>query len=930
MEILLIDGYSLLYRAFFSSPPFSTKAGEPTGALFGFSKMVLRLIDERSPSHVLVAMDGHGPTFRHDSDATYKAGRPEMQDDLRTQTKLVREMMTGLSIPFYEHAGFEADDILGTMSRVAADRDFTVTIVTGDGDALQLVDEKVSVMLTRRGVSDLECYTPQAIRERFQFDAPLVPDYKGLRGDSSDNIPGVPGIGDKTAITLVSKFGSLDEILERVEEVTPPRIRELLKANREVALHSRQLARIVRDLPLDIELDACRYEIDEPKRQRAHETMHRFEFRSLAARYEAPQEQSTAQPEAPGEERVFQTQVLADESELQAWLRASNEPTALVLNENSAALARGDEAVIWSGELQALAPWLGGESVHKYLHDAKNVLLRLASENIQAQGVAADTFLMSYLLEPTKQQHPLDVIARKYLKRELPAEPEAPKPKPKAKTKKKADASLFDSEEEKTEAANALALAEAEEAKAEQEARASAQLQVLAAQAMAVLDAVPVLRAEMRKSEAENLFERIELPLVPVLVRMERNGMLLDKARLEEIGVKLEADARRLELEIWELADEKFSIGSTKQLQTILFEKLQLAKGRSNKTGFSTDVHTLEKLAEDHDIVRKILEFRSVTKLKSTYIDGLLSGVDQKTSRIHSNLNQTGTVSGRLSSSNPNLQNVPIRTPQGRLIRRAFIAPPGHVILAVDYSQIELRLLAHITGDATLVDAFNSGQDVHARTAADLFHIPMDEVDSEMRRKAKMTNYAIAYGVSGFGLAKQLGSGTAADAQEFIRKYFQTLPGVKKYIDDTLAQARLDGFVSTLLGRRRPLPEITSPRGPERAAAERTAINHPIQGTSADAMKLAMLAIHSALHESGLKTRMTMQVHDELIFEVPQAEVPQVSELVEQIMREVPTNALKLRVPLEVDVEVGPNWDETDKAPDEAEPQVLDITETPD
>ncbi len=906
MNILLIDGYSLLYRAFFSSPPFTTKAGEPTGALFGFSKMVLRLIDERTPSHVLVAMDAHGPTFRHDSDATYKAGRPDMHDDLRLQTALVREMMLGLSIPFYEHAGFEADDILGTMSCVAAEKEFEVTIVTGDGDALQLVDERVSVMLTRRGVSDLECYTPQAIRDRFQFEAPLIPDYKGLRGDSSDNIPGVPGIGDKTAITLVSKFGSLDSLFEHVEEVTPPRIRDLLKVNKEIALHSRQLARIVRDLDVDIDLEACRYVIDEAKRQRAMQTMQRFEFKSLAARYALPEAAEEQAHLSPAQERPFQTRLLDDPAELNLWLNSS-EPTALTLSETDAALAHGDEAVVWTGELQALASWLGDEGKPKYLHDAKSVLLRLMNLNIQAQGVQADTFLMSYLLEPTKQQHPLDILARKYLRRELPAQPEPAKPKPKAKPKKKADASLFEAEAEDTEANNAAQA----EASAEAERMESARREVLAAQAVAILDAVPVLRAEMAKSEAEHLFDRIELPLVEVLVEMERNGMLLDRARLQQIGAHLEAEAERLQNEIWESAGEKFTIGSTKQLQTILFDKLQLAKGRSNKTGFSTDVHTLENLAQDHEIVRKVLDFRGVTKLKSTYIDGLLAGMDQSTSRIHSNLNQTGTVSGRLSSSNPNLQNVPIRTEQGRLIRRAFIAPPGHVLMAIDYSQIELRLLAHITGDKTLVDAFNSGEDVHARTAADLFHIPMEEVDSEMRRKAKMTNYAIAYGVSGFGLAKQLGSGTAAEAQEFIRKYFLTLPGVKKYIDDTLAQARLDGFVSTLLGRRRPLPEITSPRGPERAAAERTAINHPIQGTSADAMKLAMLAVHAALHENKLKTRMTMQVHDELVFEVPEDEVQQVAILVEQIMREVPTDALKLRVPLEVEVEVGPNWDET-------------------
>ncbi len=919
MKLLLIDGYSLLYRAFFSSPPFSTKAGEPTGALFGFSKMALSLLDEMQPTHVLVALDAHGPTFRHDADATYKAGRADMPDELRSQTKAIREMLPGLSIPFYEHAGFEADDIIGTLSRMAcdADEEMEVVIVTGDGDALQLVDEHVCTMLTRRGVSDLEAYTPQTVQKRYQFAPPLMRDYKGLRGDSSDNIPGVPGIGDKTAIALISEHGDLDAIYANLENVKPPRIQKLLTEHRETAFHSRQMATIVRDLPIEIDLEFCRYNFDDEAKKRALETMRRYEFRSLAARYsdDASQVPSTptstaarrdmAAPET--QARNFSMANVENGEKLSQWLQSSGEPVATLWEENEDAarliLARGDEVKIYHGDVAQLS-WLESDAP-KIAHDAKNLKLQMAARSVSVKGIVADTFLMGYLLEPSKAQQPIDKLALKYLGRTLPVEMEVPK----KKANKSKDKSLFEDEEEEA--------AERELADNLREQH----LQVLAANAIAVWDLQPILKQEMSETAAWKLLEEIELPLIDVLVGMEQCGMQLDRAQLEKLDAQLTQDIERLQREIWNLAGKEFNVGSTKQLQVVLYEDLKLSAGRKIKTGYSTDVHTLERLAEDNEIVRKILDYRGLTKLKSTYVDALLSAMDDA-QRIHTNLNQTGTVSGRLSSSNPNLQNVPIRTAQGRQIRRAFIAPPGHVLLAADYSQIELRILAHITGDATLVEAFQTGQDVHARTAADLFGIALENVDKEMRRKAKMTNYAIAYGVSGFGLAKQLGSGTAGEAQEFIKQYFVALPGVKKYIDDTMQQARVDGWVQTLLGRRRPVPEIVSPRAVERAAAERTAINHPIQGTSADAMKLAMLAIADELRAKKLKTRITMQVHDELVFEVPDDEIEAVSELVGRLMREVPTRALELRVPLEVDVEIGPNWDETDPVSGDVEDEI--------
>jgi len=898
MKLLLVDGYSLLYRAFFSSPPLTTREGQPTGALYGFVRMLLRLLDEHEPEYALVALDASGPTFRHDSFADYKANRSAAPDDLKIQSKLARDLLDGLSIARYEHQGFEGDDVLGTLARIGTERGLDVTIVTGDGDALQLVDEHVSVMLTRRGVSELDNFTPDAVQAKYQFEPKLLPDYKGLRGDTSDNIPGVPGIGDKTAINLVSKYGALENIYGHLAEVTPPRIGKLLEEHRDAAFQSRELARIVCDLPLDYSFDSCKYNfpLEDEARETALATVRLFEFKSMIPRY-AKRDGSAAQANETVEETLSETREpkishAANWSAAEKWIEAqSSTRLAFLMSGNGCALGSDDEALLFDGDVAELKSWLQDAAKEKIVHDAKSLKLAMYNRDIVLEGVSNDALLMGYLLDPTRQNHPIANLAEKYLGRSLPViEPVSTK-------KTKAAASLFE-EESSTRSP-------------EDEARDKAQEQLLAAQVCALFDLRPALRAALETIGEEKLFDELELPLVDVLVSMEQSGMLLDVAQLRALGEKLEADAQRLQAEIWQSAGEEFNIGSTKQLQVVLFEKLGLAKGRTTKTGYSTDVHTLERLAEEHEIVRKILDYRGTTKLQVTYVEALLKGMDQQTHRIHTNLNQTGTVSGRLSSSEPNLQNVPIRTEQGRLIRKAFIAPQGCVVLAADYSQIELRILAHITNDAPLVEAFRSGQDVHTRTAANLFNVAVEEVDSEMRRKAKMTNYAIAYGVSGFGLAKQLGTGNAGEAQEFIKRYFEALPGVKSYFDETLRGARESGYVETLLGRRRPLPEITSPRAQERAAAERTAVNHPIQGTSADIMKIAMLSIAKALREGELSTRMTMQVHDELVFEVPENEIETVAKLVERHMRDVPTQQLKLSVPLEVEIEIGPNWNDT-------------------
>ncbi len=934
-KLLLIDGYSLLFRAFFSSPPFSTAAGEPTGALYGFIRMVTRLLDENNPDFAVVAIDAPGGTFRHDADATYKANRSDAPDDLKKQQKLVRELLDGLSIPRYEHIGFEADDVIGTLAKRGEAHGQSVIIFTGDGDYLQLVDENIQVFLTRKGVSDLEAYDPAAIEKRFGFVAALLPDFKGLKGDASDNIPGVPGIGDKTAMSLVQKFGSLEKIYENLEEVTPPRIKELLRTHREQAFHSKTMATIVVDLPVEKQPEEFRYDPNNAERRRkAAETARRFEFKSLAQRFETPLESAAqAEPElAPIQpfesalETTDSTQIALD------WLQARGDKTRIAIsqNEDGFFLAHEGETLLFTGDLAGhstknegnlnssrvknpdfpknqgsldfgdciepdftknesdstkneaatLKSWLEDASQPKIAHDAKLLMRQLQAQDIQLRGIVADTLVMGYLCEPTRQQHTTAHLAEKFLRYSLP---DAPAPKKRSK-----NATLFEEGDNSEEIATRRAH--------------------WAAQTAVLVELEPVLRVAMAEIGHEKLFDEMELPLIPVLAHMECVGMLIESGPLRILGEKLEVDARRLELEVWEIAGVQFNIGSPKQLQEILFDKLNLSSGRKNKSGgFSTDAFTLEKLAEEHEIVRKVLEYRGTTKLKSTYVDALLSTMS-KTFRVHSTLNQTGTVSGRLSSSDPNLQNVPIRTEQGRLIRAAFIAPEDHVIMSADYSQIELRILAHITGDAPLVDAFQCGEDVHARTAAALFGVEAKDVDKEQRRLAKMTNYAIAYGVSGFGLAKQLGTGNASDANAFIKTYFETLPGVKKYIDDTLKEAKTRGYVETLAGRKRPLPEINANAFQVRAAAERTAINHPIQGTAADMMKLSMLAIEAEIKSKNLRSKMTMQVHDELVFEVPTEEIELMTELVQRNMSEVPARYFDLKVPLVADVGTGANW----------------------
>jgi len=889
MKLLLVDGYSLLFRAFFSSPPLTTKDGQPTGALYGFARMLIRLLEDEKPDLLLVAIDAHAPTFRHDRSTDYKATRAETPDDLRPQTMRLREMLDGLSVPWYEHAGFEADDILGTLARHGEKENWDVTVVTGDGDALQLATQKVHVMLTRRGVTDLEEYDSEGVVKRFGFTPDLLPDYKGLRGDTSDNIPGVPGIGEKTGSKLVGEFGSLEKIYENIEQVKPDRIKNLLIEHREQAFESRLLARIITDLPIDLEPHKCDTkpfeELSPQQQERFVDTLRVLEFKSLTAKYNAMLSGGALPSEEPLTKPLAADFAHAEnETELQKWLEEHRSKCIAVARiGKTVALAQDAKVLLCNTDSVALKNWLENKKLYKAAHDAKAFIKNFESQNIAVKGMVNDTMLMSWLLKPGSSALPFPALCEKYLS--LIVEDIAVSAKD-----KKVKASLF-----------------------EEDVEPECDEKALANYAAAIDLLHPKLREALKEIREEVLFDEIELPLIDVLLEMERNGMQLDPAALIQCRNDFEKQIDALQKEIWELAGEEFNIGSPKQLQVILYEKLHLSPGRNTKTGKSTDAATLENLADDHAIVAKILEYRGLTKLKSTYVDALLSSMDDQTHRIHTELNQTGAVTGRLSSSNPNLQNIPIRSAEGRRIRQAFVAAPERLLLKADYSQIELRILANITRDTSLIEAFKNNEDVHARTAADIFGIEISEVDAEMRRKAKMTNYAIAYGVSGFGLARQLGNTSPKEAQEIINRYFETLPGVKNYIEETIAEGREKGYVQTLLGRRRPSPDLRSPKGVERAAAERAAINHPIQGTAADIIKIAMIALFEKLQEEKMRSRLMMQVHDELIFEVPEDEKEQLAKMLPQFMCDLPSSKINMDVPLVIDIGVGKNWNETEQ-----------------
>ncbi len=937
--IALIDGHSLFHRAFFALPHLANRRGQPTGAVFGFLTMLFKLLDEENPDCLAVVFDTAAPTFRHQAFERYKAHRPEMADELRSQAPLLREALAALRVPVYECAGYEADDVLGRLAAEAVSRGWRVLLVSGDRDLLQLVGPRVSAVLTRKGISEMEVFDEAAVREKYGLEPRQLIDVKALMGDPSDNIPGVPGIGEKTALDLIRTYGSLEGVYAHLDELRGRKVGESLAAHREAAEMSRRLATIVTDVPVDADLEECRRR--EPDRAALRRLFTELEFKSLLKRLDlggsadgetegvgaaagavgvaaaagaaaggvgaaaagrvvpAPSRNTVVEaadirfvdiPEA-AREGVAEAVQAGRMALAVSWAGADKTGTGKTGpgrpgpgkpgagqpgTGNGAGLAgvawlpgAGERVYVWmdgleglpaEALLEALAPALADPSLEKAGHDVKPLWRFLRRQGRGGEGLAFDTAVAAYLLEPTRSGYPLDDLVERYLGAALPDHPDGGG-----------------------------------------EERAAARR--LAARTAAVARLWEPMAAELTACGLDKLYREIELPLVPVLADMEAAGILVDPAVLDELGREFRDRIGDLAGEIHGLAGTEFNINSPQQLGEILFGRMGLPRGRKTKTGWSTDAAVLESLAREHPVAARVLEYRHLVKLLGTYVDGLKPLIDPATGRVHTTFNQTVTATGRLSSTEPNLQNIPVRESLGRRLRRAFVAPPGWLLLAADYSQIELRLLAHFSGDEGLIRAFREGADIHRATAAEVFGVEPEAVTEEMRYTAKTVNFSSVYGVSDFGLAQNLNI-TRAEARAFLERYFARFPGVRRYMDEIIARARREGVVRTLYNRLRHLPEINSRNPARRQFAERTALNTPIQGTAADIIKLAMIAVHRELRARRLRSRLILQVHDELILEVPEDEVDTVPGLVVEKMESV----ADLAVPLKVEAKVGASW----------------------
>ncbi len=910
--LYLVDGSSYIYRAYFAIRHLSSPSGQPTNAIYGFVQMLLKLLKDHHPRHLAVVFDAGRITFRNQIYPAYKANRESMPDDLRAQVGRIRDVVRAFNIPALELEGFEADDIIGALAQEYSSRGGQVVVVTGDKDLMQIVTERVTLLDTMKGKTS----GIAEVHERFGVAPELVPDILGLAGDSSDNIPGVPGIGEKTAIKLLQEFGSLDALLERAGEVKGKN-GEKLREFREQALLSRQLATIERNVPItvsDADLVAC-----EPDTAALNALFKEFGFTSLVREF-------TAQPTLSRDDYRTVTTVeqlrqlirdLQDSAEFAFDLETtsldprlaeivglsfsckdhqacyipvghlttpllsplpagngplfSSSPTEAANHAENCAPGQLPRATV----LETLRPLFENPALRKVGQNIKFDMQVLANNGIALAGIWFDTMLASYVLNPSRTAHGLDALAQEHLNHRM------------------------------------ISYSEVTGSGKNQKNFAEVEIEAAARYACEDADASWLLRRKFEPLLAteglDRLFHTVEMPLVPILGEMENCGVLLDSGLLNGLSTAFSGRMAEVEERIFDLAGERFNLNSPKQLGDVLFERMGLKSGKKTKgkTGWSTDNEVLTLLAEEHQIARLILDYRGLAKLKSTYSDALPRLVNPRTGRVHTSYNQSVTATGRLSSSDPNLQNIPIRSEEGRRIRHAFIAPPGHVILSADYSQIELRVLAHLSADKVFCHAFANDEDIHTRTAAEVFGLFPEMVTPEMRRQAKTINFGIIYGQGAFSLAKQLGIARKT-AEEFIATYKQRHSGAIDFLDSCIRTAEEKGYVTTILGRRLPIPDIRSTNGNVLAFARRNAINYPIQGSAADIIKCAMIRVHARIRAEKLHSRLIMQVHDELVFEVPKDELIRMETLVEEEM----SRAVETNVPLKVDISYGANWSE--------------------
>ncbi|MFW6102499.1 MAG: DNA polymerase I [Chloroflexota bacterium] len=890
--LLLFDGNALVHRAFHALPPLTQpKTGEMINAVYGFASTLLKVFADFKPTHWAIAFDRPTPTFRHEMFDEYKAQRPATPEELKSQIKKVHQLVKAFHIPVFEIDGFEADDILGTLSEQANEQDMETIIVTGDNDMLQAVLPRVKALAPRRAFTDTVLYDEEAVEQKYGIKPEQLADLKALVGDASDNIPGLPGVGEKTATKLLQQYGSLQGIYDHVEDIKPSKLQDTLREYRTQAFQSKELSTIVKDVPIKLDLKTC--QVSHYDRNEVAKLFQELEFIKLLPRLPQIQAESP-QSSAVKKGHMVNTETALEKliSELEAAkslaieVETTGEKTAMAyLAGIAVSPARGEAFYIPLGHQGLNQPQqlpltqvtaeiktiLENAGIGKIAYNGKHVMAVLAGCGVKLENLNFDPMLAAYLLG--EKSLGLEALAFNKLGVEMATPSELTGP-----GKKQSSLSLLE---------------------------ASRIADYACASVEIVWRLKESLETELRKRGLWQLFTEVEMALIPVLVTMEENGILLDTDLLREMSLEQGEQLRKLEREIYSSVGHQFNINSPHQLGKVLFGELKLPQSRRTKTGYSTEASVMEALRGVHPVIELIMEYRQLSKLKSTYVDALPALINHKTGRVHTSFNQTGTATGRLSSSEPNLQNIPIRGELGSKIRRTIIAPPGAYLLSADYSQIDLRVLAHLSGDTGLIAAFVHDEDIHAMTASKVFGIPADEVTPEMRRNAKTVNFGVVYGMSDYGL-EQATNLSREEASQFIALYFETYPKVKEYLDETKQQARKLGYVQTVLGRRRVLPEINSSNRMVREAAERMAINAPVQGSSADIIKIAMINLHREMEKRNLKSKMLLQIHDELLFEVPEDEVEKMKSLVAELM----SGAVELSVPVKIDIKLGRNWGE--------------------
>jgi len=866
-KFLVIDGSSLMYRAYYALPMLTTSEGLHTNALYGFTMMLIKLIEEEKPDYIAIAFDKKAPTFRHKEYQDYKATRQAMPEELTEQVDLLKEIIDGFNIKTLELEGYEADDIIGTISKLAEEKGMEVLVVTGDRDALQLVSDKVKVKISKKGITQMEEFDEKAVLERYEITPQQFIDLKGLMGDKSDNIPGIPNIGEKTAIKLLKEFGSVENLLQNLSQLKG-KIKENIENNKELAVMSKRLATIKRDIPIEIDFEE--YRVKDFNEEKLLELFNKLEFFSLIDNIKKKNNVE-----------------IVNNHKVQKWSKVDIRKLITLLQDSRNIAFY---PLIYEGEIKKIAFSFGEDTVYIDVfqiedlkeifekeefefttHEIKDFLVKLSYKGIECKSKYIDTAIMAYLLNPSESNYDLDRVLKKYLKVDVPSYEEVfGKGRDKKKLEEIGEDILAD---------------------------------YICSRCVHLFDLREKLMNFIEEMDMKKLLLEIEMPLVEVLKLMEVSGFTLDKEVLKELSQKIDDRIAEILDKIYKEAGYQFNVNSPKQLSEFLFEKLNLPVIKKTKTGYSTDSEVLEQLVPYNDVVSDIIEYRQLTKLKSTYIDGFLPLMDEN-NRVHSNFKQMVTATGRISSTEPNLQNIPIREEFGRQIRRAFIprTKDGYIVSA-DYSQIELRVLAHVSGDEKLIESFMNNEDIHLRTAAEVFKVPMEKVTPEMRRAAKAVNFGIIYGISDYGLSRDLKI-SRKEAKEYINNYFERYKGVKEYIEKIVRFAKENGYVTTIMNRRRYIPEINSRNFTQRSQAERLAMNAPIQGSAADIIKMAMVKVYEDFKKLQLKSQLILQVHDELVVDTYKDEV----DIVKKILKENMENVIKLKVPLVVEIGIGPNW----------------------